>query len=560
MGVGRSEYDVVIVGAGPGGGTIAWRLASHGVRVLLLDGGPEYDPFTDYDLHSERWETGAFPSSTRLRGKYSFGPMQPLEKKFEHLRSWNHISGQLNRTENRLPGMYFHVRGIGGSTLHFNGEAHRLNPEGMNMGTRFGRAADWPVNYAELEPYYAIAEEILGVAGSREQTSRWRSGPFPLPAHARGYASKKMISGTRRMGVNWEHNPLAILSRPFDGRPGCNYCGNCVRGCPRTDKGSVDVTFIRRAIESGKCTVIPESPVTRVNAGTDDRVESVEYLGTDGNTHKVSTRLLVVACGAIESPRLLLLSENRHAPDGLANDSGQVGRNFMETLLWYTSGVYPQPLGSTRGLPQDIICWDYNTPGSIPGVIGGCRFYPGMAEQGFLGPIGYAKNVVAGWGTAHKQAMRELYGRVMTIGSIGECLPNAGSYIDLDPTTIDDHGYPVARINSFLDDQRTGILSFMAEKSREMLASMNVTGIFQERGTYDYFNSTHVFGTCRMGNDPEDSVVNNQCQSHRWKNLFVVDASVFPSSGGGEAPSLTIEALAIRAADGIRARMVAREI
>ena len=289
-------------------------------------------------------------------------------------------------------------------------------------------------------------------------------------------------------------------------------------------------------------------------------MSSIVYRDASGSEHRIAAKAIVVACGAIETPRLLLLSEGPNARDGLGNESGLLGKNFMETLAWKSSGLHPGPLGSHRGLPVDSICWDFNSPRAIPDVIGGCRFAPGMAEADLIGPINYATRVVGGWGKSHKKAMREVFGNVLSVGAIGENLPNADSYIDLDPKERDDHGLPLARIHSFLPELELRRLEFMARKSREILKASGVEQIFEEYGTYDMFSSTHVFGTCRMGRDPRASVVDPYGRSHRWRNLFVMDASVFPSSGGGESPSLTIEALAIRSSEHLVGLLKRREL
>jgi choline dehydrogenase-like flavoprotein len=250
----------------------------------------------------------------------------------------------------------------------------------------------------------------------------------------------------------------------------------------------------------------------------------------------------------VHTPRLLLASKGPQAPDGLGNESGVIGRNFMETLFWTSSGLHPEPLGSHRGVPSDSICWDFNAPDAIPGIIGGCRFTSGAAQAGLNGPIAYANRVVGGWGRDHKARMRATFGRVLTIVGIGESLPNSNSYVDLDPERSDAAGMPLARIHSHLEEMEVDRLAFVARTARDILRASGVDKIIDEYGSYDAFNATHVFGTCRMGRDSEQSVVDPYGRSHRWGNLFVVDASVFPSSGGGEAPSLTIEALGIRTA------------
>lgn len=555
-----ADHDVVIVGSGAGGGSLAWALSRHGIRVLVLEAGPAYDPQNDYRLARDDWELSGFPFKPGSQGRYSYAPMQRLDPQRETLRNWNRHIGRAEAGDRRTVSGYHHVRGVGGSTLHFTGEAHRLNPASMRMRSRFGVAADWPLTYADLEPYYCTAERLVGVAGPAGDKVRTRSEPYPLPPHRLSYASRQLQRGCRELGLDWVPNSIAALSAPYDGRPPCNYCANCNRGCPRLDKGSVDITFLRKALDSGSCTLRPNSTVTRVIPGADDRVAAVHYLDAGGQSRQTGGRAVVLACGAVETPRLLLLSKNRHAPDGLANESGEVGRNFMETLSWTSIGLHPESLGSHRGHPSDGICWDFNAPDAIPGVVGGCRFSPGIAEADLTGPANYAYRVAGGWGKSGKAALREVFGRALAVGAIGENLPNPGSFVDLDPEQTDATGLPVARIHSHLDEDELRRLEFMAETCREILRAAGVGELVEEAGSYDTFNATHVFGTCRMGDDAHHCVVDRYCRSHRWRNLFVVDGSIFPSSGGGESPSLTIEALAIRTADHMRELMQRREL
>ena len=542
------DFDVVVVGSGPGGGSTAWALCRQGIKVALLEAGPAYDYLSDYRLEQNDWERYQFPYSGREWQSYMIAPLQELEERWSDLRSWNHLSGPSYNTNKRVGAAYNHVQGVGGTTLHYLGEAHRLNPQAMQMRSRFGVAADWPFGYEELEPDYVAAERVIGAAGQDNDPVRWRSQPYPLPAHRLSYASSKIEAGCRSLGLTLRANSLGILSDDYDERPPCNYCANCYLGCPRADKGSVDVTFIAKALVSGHCTLKPRSQVVRIEAGAEDKVSQVIYVDEQGQTHSLSGRAVVLSCGAVHTPRLLLASKGSQAPDGLGNESGLVGRNFMETLFWTSSGLHPGPLGSHRGVPSDSICWDFNAPDTIPGIIGGCRFTSGAAQAGLNGPVAYATRVVGGWGRDHKARMRATFGRVLTVVGIGESLPNSGSYVDLDPERNDAAGLPLARIHSHLEEMEVDRLAFVAGKAREILQASGVEKIIEEYGSYDAFNTTHVFGTCRMGRDPEQSVVDPHGRSHRWRNLFVADASVFPSSGGGEAPSLTIEALGIRTA------------
>jgi choline dehydrogenase-like flavoprotein len=435
---------------------------------------------------------------------------------------------------------YYHVRGVGGTTLHFTGESHRIHPDAMKMKSRFGVAADWPIDYAELEPFYAEAEELIGVAGPASQGARWRSRGFPLPAHPLSYAARTLGRGATALGLDWQANSRAALSQAWNGRPPCNYCGGCNKGCPRGDKGSADVTFIAAALATGRCVIRPDSPVVRIEAGSGDRVTGVLVGHSDSTIERIPTPHLILACGAVETPRLLLTS------DGLANESGEVGLNFMDTLDVSIGALHPDPQHARRGLPSDAICWDFNAPDAIPGVVGGCRIYNASGESELKGLAGFALRAVAGWGRAHAQSVRRLWGHALHVGAIGESLPNRDSRVDLDPAQRNQFGMPLARISAWLDEPDIARLRFMATKSRELLAASGAEDVYETYSCWDWFGASHVFGTCRMGTDPASSVVDGVGRSHRWRNLWITDASIFPSSGGGEAPSLTIQALALR--------------
>ncbi len=551
--------DVIIIGSGAGGAACGWGLSRRGVRVKILEAGPRFDPATDYTLQGSDWETQDFPARSGSVWPIEILSEQTLDPAFAHLRSWNHLRGALTQNVVRDQGAVLHVRGVGGSTLHFTGEAHRLHPQAMQMRTRFGVAADWPLSYAELEPYYVEAERLIGAAGGAGDSVRWRSQAYPLPAHPASYASQRLIDATRG-AVSWQPNSLGVLSAPYDGRPACNYCNNCNRGCPRGDKASAEVTFLRRAEQSGFCEIESGAQVLRIEAGRNDRVEAVVYVDAKGREQALGARAVVVAGGAVQTPRLLLASTGKHATQGLANESGQVGRNFMETVLHAAAALLPENLGTWRGLPSDVISWDWNAPDALPGIVGGCRLMPFTASMGLNGPLAYATRVVGGWGPQHGAKVKAAFGRVLALGGLAECLPHEQAYVDLHPWKRDAHGMPLPRVHVALDAQANARQDFMAKRIEEIFSLLGSEPVFERVGSYDQVNASHIFGTCRMGRDAATSVVNEFCRSHRWRNLWVTDASVFPSSGGGEAPSLTIEALALRAAEQLAAVLTRREL
>jgi len=534
-----------VIGAGAGGAAVAWGLCRRGLSVLLLDAGPRFDPATDYPLTEADWDLHDFPEKPGSKSEVVLAPAQTFEADEPLLDARSRGGGRDPHPRTRSMYGHDHVRGIGGSTLHFTGEAHRLHPNAMRMKSRFGLAADWPIDYAELEPYYAEAEALIGVAGPPRQDARWRSGPFPLPPHPLSYAAQTLGKGAATLGFGWEANSRAALSLPYNDRPPCNHCGGCNKGCPLGDKGSADVTFIAAAVATGRCSVRPDAQVVKIEKGSDDRIAGVIVAKADGSLERIAAPLIVLAAGAVESPRLLLAS------DQLCNESGQVGRNFMESPWVLVSALHPDPQHGRRGLPSDAICWDFNAPDAIPGVTGGCRFYNASAEMGLMSLRDFALRAVAGWGREHAQSMRRLWGHQLSIGGFGETLPNDNAHVALDPEKRDRFGMSLARLTPYIEPGDIARLRFMASKAREILVASGAEDVFETYSSWSEFSPSHVFGTCRMGSDPGASVIRGDLRSHRWRNLWITDASVFPSSGGGEAPTLTIQALALRAAQHI---------
>ncbi|MGQ0794072.1 MAG: GMC family oxidoreductase [Deltaproteobacteria bacterium] len=538
----KKKYDCVVIGSGPGGAPFAWRLASRGMDVLLLEAGGRFDPYRDYPLSQNDWELKTFPHSSSIRQVY--GEAQPLDDKFEHLKSWNKASGKFNNQKTRKYAAYQHVSGLGGATLHFQGEAHRLSQSAFRMKSLFGVAEDWPIGYGDLEPYYTEVEKILGVAGPEGALpNRPRAAPYPLPAHKLSYASQVIQRGCKKLGLSLTPNTVAILSAPYRGTPPCNYCNGCTWGCPRKDKGSVDVTFIPLLEKTGKCEILTGAFARRIEVEkkpTGQKARGVYYFDKSGKESFAEADFIAVACGAIETPRLLLNS-------GIKGE-GAVGRNFMETVFYQAVAFHPERVDSYRGIPIDSVVWKWNEPkDKKSGLKGGLRLFPTVGSA--TGPLNYALRYSKGWGDEFVADINKWFGHAVAIGGIAEFLPNKDTFVTVSDKEKDEFGAPLAKIQSFNAESEIKLLDFMAKTSKEILKASGAGEIVEEFSTYDFFAPTHVFGTCRMGKDPAKSVVGQDLRSHEIANLFVTDASVFPSSGGGDAPSLTIEALSLRAAD-----------
>ncbi|MCP5073987.1 MAG: GMC family oxidoreductase [Rhodobacteraceae bacterium] len=550
----NSQFDAVIVGSGAGGAAAAWRLCSKGLKVLILEAGPRFEPTADYKLFETDWERHSFPTKPNSQAAITYGDLGELETADSGLASWNRVSGKLFSGTRRAASAtgYVHVQGLGGTTLQFVGEAHRMHPDAMSLQSDYSTGADWPLSYADLEPLYTECENLIGVAGPADQSTRWRSGNFPLSPHPLSPAAKKLQTAGSALGMKWQENSRAALSASYDGRPPCNYCANCTRGCPIGDKGSADVTFLRHAKKTGNLTVKTNTPVLRINAAPSGRIESVEY-PEDSNLKQQETPILILAAGAVQTPRLLLSSTSQGFPGGLANSSGEVGRNFMETLYWSSTGLLPGLRNSHMGLPSDAICWDQNAPDAVPGVIGGCRFNSGVQEIGLVGPVAYGTRLINGFGKSFKDTMVSSFGSAISVGAIGETIPDERSFVALHPAQRDKWDLPLPQIHSVLTPNSLRLMHHMAKTARALLKVAGVTELAEEGGSWDQFTATHVFGTCRMGHDSTTSIADGRCRSHDHPNLYISDASLFPSSGGGESPSLTIQALATWMADHITA-------
>lgn len=546
--------DVIVIGSGAGGGAAAWALTGHGLSVLLLEAGPRFDPARDYPLDQAGWERKGFPAPPGSRGQVLYGDLGQLDPALSDLASFDAAHPvRIGALRQPSASGYAHVMGVGGSTLHYVGEAHRLHPDSFSLRGRTGLGADWPLSYGEMEPFYTAAENLVGVAASGDGGPRWRSQGWPLPAHPPSPSARLLGRAAASLGWGWSVNPRAALSESRDGRPACNYCGQCSRGCPLGDKGSADVTFLAGAERTGLLDLRPNAMVTRLLRGPNARIVGVEAV-VEGRVQRFEAPEVILAGGAVQTPRLLLAFADAEEPQGMANGSGQVGRNFMETLSIMVAGLAPDLTLGQRGLPADAINWDFSAPDLVDGAAGGFRLGNATIEVGLAGPIAVATRLMPGHGRAFKASMRQGFGSALAVTALGAVIPDHRSFVALSPDQRDAHGLPLPVIHSVLTENSLLLLKRMAEAARSLLAAAGVPTPREQRSSWDRFTATHVFGTCRMGEDRQTSVTNAFGRCHDYENLWIADASLFPGSGGGESPALTISALALRQAAHLAAR------
>jgi choline dehydrogenase-like flavoprotein len=521
-----AKYDlnddsvVVIVGSGAGGGTLGNELAQKGVSVVILEAGGRHE--ID-DFANDEW--GMFGQISWLDKRTTSGSWR-VAKDFAGLPAWI-------------------VKAVGGSTVHWAGASLRLQEHEFKAKTTYGDIAganllDWPLTLAELEPYYIRAEDKMGVTGT--------NGIPRLPGN-NNY--KVLAAGAKRLGYTDFHTGnMAINSEPRDDRNACRQIGFCFQGCKQGAKWSTLYSEIPKGEETGKLEVRPSSQVLQIQHDDGGKVTGVLYADADGNQHVQKARVVAVAGNSIESPRLLLNSASTMFPDGLANSSGQVGRNYMRHMTGSVYAIFDKPVNMYRGTTMAGIVKDEARLDTSRGFVGGYEMetlslgLPFMAA--FLDP--------GAWGRDFASAL-DGYENMAGMWLVGEDMPQEGNAITLHATEKDQYGLAVPNVNF---DDHANDLAMRSHAFKQGGALYQAVGATRVIETPPY-PSTHNLGTNRMSERPEDGVVNKWGQTHDVANLFVSDGSQF-TTGGAENPTLTIVTLAIRQAEYIADQMSKSEI
>lgn len=510
---------VVVVGSGAGGGTLATELALKGVKVVCLEAGKRHEM---EDFLNDEWASFSQLAWTDMR---TTSGSWRVAKDFAGLPAWI-------------------VKAVGGSTTHWAGASLRFQPHEFKARTTYGEVKganllDWPLDLAELAPWYARAEDRMGVTltnGIPGLPGNNNYKVFEKGAKALGY---KEVS-TGRMAIN---------SQPRDGRGACQQIGFCFQGCKSGAKWSTLYAELPKGEATGKLEVRPESFVQRIEHDASGKVTGVVYLDGKGVQQRQRARIVAVAGNSIESPRLLLNSASNQFRDGLGNSSGQVGRNYMRHMTGSVYGVFDRPVKMWRGTTMAGIVQDEARHDTKRGFVAGYELetlsigLPFMAA--FLDP--------GSWGREFTSAL-DSYENMAGLWIVGEDMPQESNRITLSDKK-DKGGMPVANVH--FDDHPNDI-AMRNHAYKQGAAIYDAVGATRTFPTVPY-PSTHNLGTNRMSANARDGVVNKWGQSHDVKNLFVSDGSQF-TTGAAENPTLTIVALALRQADYIAKEMAQKTI
>ncbi len=500
-----SSADVAVVGSGACGALVAKELASHGFSVVVLEAGRRFDPARDL-ANSEANSARLMWSEPRvIAGRDRVAPRTGV--------------------------------GVGGGTLQFLGVMPRFQYDDFKTWSTEGVGTDWPIGYDDLREHYARVEREFGIAGV--------CGPFaaepyelPMPPHRMNWHAQLLARGALKLGAHPFAPPISINSVPYGGRPACIYCGWCASGCPTGAKATALDTYVVQAEKLGT-RVISEAFVHRVNYDAmRGRVTGVGYLDVNHQEHELRADLVVLAAHAIETPRLLLLSANGRFPKGLANSSGKVGQGLMSHPTWQVFGTFDEPVNAFKGMQMGhVMVQDYLAPDARRGCARGFILVSYM-----MTPVTYANLSGSFYGVELKDFIYD-YPHTAAWWAHAEGLPCDDNAVTLDPEVCDARGLPVARVTYEWTPNDRALASAARDTAVDM---MHASGARKVRVGLNY--GAHTMGTCRMGGDPNSSVVNSFGQAHDIRNLFICDTSVFVTSAGVN-PTLTAMAIASRSAD-----------
>lgn len=535
------HVNAIVIGAGAGGGIVAKELAVAGLSVVLFEKGdwPVYDKHINDELISQR---------TQIL-KPAFGP-DPAKNPQVYVTPDGH-----RMVTNPLRGPYHHVAAcVGSGTVSYGGMAWRFMREDFRMRSTYGVVEgssldDWPVSYDDLEPFYEKAEWEIGVAGDgpSDPFAAPRRKDYPMPPFRQNKDGEVLTAAARRLGMHPFPIPMLRNSMPYDGRPACILNRTCIGfQCPVDAKNGTQNTVIPKAIETGNCEVRVNSKVAEILSHPNGNVKGVRYFDHRDREQVQTADIIVVAASAVESARLLLNSKTKLFPHGLGNNSDQAGRHFQGHSYTGAFGLFDFDIKTYTGPGATFAVTDFVHHND--GIIGGGLIANEFNRMPYLfsqtRPPGAAR-----WGSEHKAFQVKNFRRMSELHGPIQEMPKADIRVEVDEIVKDHWGIPVPKISGTRHELDHEHCKFLSDKAEAILKEAGASASWQNvggRGGPSGYQ--HMCGTLRMGDDPQQSVVNRFGQVHDIDNLFVADGSVFVT-GGGFNPVLTIMAIGYYVAD-----------
>lgn len=560
--------EAIVIGSGAAGSVAAWELAKAGWSVTVIERGRNLRPGFGKGPSSQ---LQTLYGSDEIKGLRHFGFPDPLLEPYTSRSQADASNGVARAAQGALGQL---GAAVGGTSLHYNAKTPRFWKQDFHMLSELGpvngaQMADWPIAYEDLAPYYDEVEYRVGIQGditqmpARTLEQAPRSRQFVMPPNPTAYAAQLLAQGAALAGYTAYPYPAAVNSQTFDGRPACTNCGMCSGfGCPVNARGDALVSFLNPAVLTGKVRVIERAWVHRIATSADGRrATAVHWHDFQGREHSQGADVIVVAGSPINTARLLLLSASTAHPDGLGNSSGQLGRNMMFHNFTLGAAIFPRDIHPLRAQSTTLEIDDLVGPFTGPEVraLGLPYIKGGIIQVGSGAPPVQEATLLAGftgYGLPHKELMRLGPVHRLVAGSqlVGEDLPQAENRVDLDPDVRDLHGVPAARI-TYTPHLHERIAAVLLGARMEVFHALAPGAIAAAIIPYPIIGSglpatAHLAGTARMGSDPAQSVCDASGRLHEVDNVYVADASTFPTFPGFN-PTLTIMANSMRISRGI---------
>lgn len=551
----ETVYDVIVVGSGASGGVAAYALASKGLKVLCLEAGRMIEPHKDFHTHK-------YPFKWPYRGNGKPGKYGKLPQGMEwKINEWteNLYTVPQDDPYALAPGAKFtwtRLRAVGGRTLVWGRESGRYGPLDFKpKSLQDGFGEDWPISYEDLAPYYDKVETLIGVAGGGEDVYNSPANKNILPAFRPRCGEWLIKKGAAKLGIKTVAFPLAVLSKPYDNRPACHYCGACNFGCDTASRFSTLEVLFPKLQKMKNFTLRTNAAVHRVLLDrSTGKARGVSFIDTTNKLeYEAYGKTVVLGASMVESIRILLNSRTSEFPQGLANSSGTLGRYLMEHVAFNAiQGYFPQLVGQPSTNDDgpganSLYIPRYNFGKKNDKFLRGYRFtfYTGCG----MGPGPGAH--LPGFGSAYKKKIKELYPAGVSIDGYGEGLPFDWNFVEIDPEGLKDrYGIPQVRFHTNAEyDHAFAMRDEMYGQMEEILKASGAEVLpYEKKNPYPLGSVTHEAGGARMGDDPKISVLDKWNSCHDIKNLLVVDAACF-TSHPEKSVTLTIMALALRASE-----------